>query len=496
MDDIAELRRLFSKALRRDKVQTHYPGSLGLPQEDGSYQFSVDGWPGYVWVRLGIGDEQVTVIKAINTGAALIPDLPVWVTENLEGHLEIVSTRASEFIQMTGGNITGAAVAPHTHEPGGGMIDPVNEKRILPGMGHVDVGMNIYVQPFTYYYNAELKFWPGGTIDLTTYVPDVPMQRWVLISINPATNTLMAQPGEELSGFMELSLNDLLSLFDGDARKSLPLVGVKVHAEQTIIGDSNDIVSVRTWWGSTGLSPLTLARHNLTATANPTAADDVVLGYLAGSVWINVSNDKVFICIDSSEEAADWQQISGSGEGGGASVLDDLEDVDTSTVPPEDGQALVWQESSELWIPGDVSGAGEDYSGVRVYTEENLSCGEYQTVKIPWTAELWDTDSYHDNSTNNTRLTIPANGTYSITAFLRWTTPVIGRMRVIKNGTVIVFENFSYADLEYAFSYNFIIGELQLAAGDYLEINFSNQSSGTKSVAYGQYVTYAIVSKR
>lgn len=38
--------------------------------------------------------------------------------------------------------------------------------------------------------------------------------------------------------------------------------------------------------------------------------------------------------------------------------IDDLTDVDTATTPPTDGQALIWDEASGLWIPGTVSGGG------------------------------------------------------------------------------------------------------------------------------------------
>lgn len=42
----------------------------------------------------------------------------------------------------------------------------------------------------------------------------------------------------------------------------------------------------------------------------------------------------------------------------GASAIDDLSDVDTSSVAPADGQALVWDSASSKWEPGTVSGLG------------------------------------------------------------------------------------------------------------------------------------------
>ena len=38
--------------------------------------------------------------------------------------------------------------------------------------------------------------------------------------------------------------------------------------------------------------------------------------------------------------------------------LDSLTDVDTSTTPPDDAQALVWDAASGLWVPGDVAAGG------------------------------------------------------------------------------------------------------------------------------------------
>lgn len=43
---------------------------------------------------------------------------------------------------------------------------------------------------------------------------------------------------------------------------------------------------------------------------------------------------------------------------GGVSSIDDLSDVDTTTVAPMDGQALVWDNTNSQWEPGTVSGGG------------------------------------------------------------------------------------------------------------------------------------------
>lgn len=59
--------------------------------------------------------------------------------------------------------------------------------------------------------------------------------------------------------------------------------------------------------------------------------------------------------------AEGWVSAGGIGTGGGGTVtsLGDLSDVDLNTAVPTDGQALVYDESSGKWVPGDVSSSGD-----------------------------------------------------------------------------------------------------------------------------------------
>lgn len=49
-------------------------------------------------------------------------------------------------------------------------------------------------------------------------------------------------------------------------------------------------------------------KNNATG-ADPTTGDDTLDGYAAGSIWVNTSDLGTFICVDASEGAADWNEI-------------------------------------------------------------------------------------------------------------------------------------------------------------------------------------------
>ncbi len=49
------------------------------------------------------------------------------------------------------------------------------------------------------------------------------------------------------------------------------------------------------------------------ATVAPTVNEDAGDGYSVGSLWIDTTNDKGYVCVDSTTTAAVWQQISGTG---------------------------------------------------------------------------------------------------------------------------------------------------------------------------------------
>lgn len=52
-----------------------------------------------------------------------------------------------------------------------------------------------------------------------------------------------------------------------------------------------------------------IGKNNFAATAPPAVGDDAADGYTVGSLWIDVTNDKAYICVDTTAGAAVWKLI-------------------------------------------------------------------------------------------------------------------------------------------------------------------------------------------
>jgi len=66
----------------------------------------------------------------------------------------------------------------------------------------------------------------------------------------------------------------------------------------------------------TGAGAYTAHKSNLTAVVAPGVTDDSASGYSVSSLWIDVTADKVYVCVDASVGAAVWKEVSGGGGGG------------------------------------------------------------------------------------------------------------------------------------------------------------------------------------
>lgn len=104
------------------------------------------------------------------------------------------------------------------------------------------------------------------------------------------------------------------------------------------------------------------------------------------------------------------------------------------------GESLVADSSTSTGLKWAKSG---NFIGCRVTkTTPNQSISNNTSTNVTFDAETYDTDSFHSNTVNNTKMTIPAGlgGYYRITLNIGWDTNSSGRrtISIKRNGSSII----------------------------------------------------------
>jgi hypothetical protein len=155
-----------------------------------------------------------------------------------------------------------------------------------------------------------------------------------------------------------------------------------------------------------------------------------------------------------------------------------------------------------IWLNG--AGQTVDERGVpsaraRKTVSQSISNATYTAVTYA-ESEDYDTDGIHDLSTNPSRFTAKTPGIYSVIGNVSWASNSTGRRQLViyKNGSGVGISEQRSAT-NGAWDGQFITGEVQLAAGDYVEIwawqdsggalNITDATASVSLVASGKTVT-------
>lgn len=141
---------------------------------------------------------------------------------------------------------------------------------------------------------------------------------------------------------LNAEFNQLAAAFegaDGHAHDGTAGNGPKINLQTSVDGY---LMPVN---GGTG------GRNNTTATTNPTAASDALAGYAPGSIWINSTTGRIFVCAVNTNSAAVWLEVVGVRNGNSITpVSTNTVDIGSNAVRYKDlylaGTALVGSLSS------------------------------------------------------------------------------------------------------------------------------------------------------
>lgn len=129
--------------------------------------------------------------------------------------------------------------------------------------------------------------------------------------------------------------------------------------------------------------------------------------------------------------------------------------------------------------------SGSTFAGCSLSKSAAQSVANATWTAISWDQENYDTDAFHDNSTNNTRITIPAGkgGKYLIASNLYNPSNASGSrlIKIQKNGVDIAYGDWQRANSGHSTSTIFS-QVLALAVADYIEVNLYQDSGGALNV--------------
>ena len=150
------------------------------------------------------------------------------------------------------------------------------------------------------------------------------------------------------------------------------------------------------------------------------------------------------------------------------------------------GQTLVADSSTATGLKWATPASGTTFVGASVYKTASQTINNATETALTFNAEDYDTDAFHDNSTNNTRMTIPTGkgGKYLITATTAFFNNATGQRTVYiyKNGSTL-FNTAQVAgvsgSIDAFVTTSYVVN---VSAADYLEIKVFQNSGGTLTV--------------
>ena len=137
-----------------------------------------------------------------------------------------------------------------------------------------------------------------------------------------------------------------------------------------------------------------------------------------------------------------------------------------------------------------AAAGGATFVGCKVYKiTTNQSVADSTSTVITFNAEEFDTDGFHDNATNNSRITIPTGkgGKYLLIGASQISASTAGTrgMTIFKNGATVLLDNHQHAPTP-SISYRGVLtGVVNLVATDYVELQVTQYSGGSLDVVAG-----------
>lgn len=150
------------------------------------------------------------------------------------------------------------------------------------------------------------------------------------------------------------------------------------------------------------ISDLPKAKND--ATTAPTTTDDTGSGYSAGSQWVDVTNDKAYVCLDATSSAAVWTETTQSGGGSSPTIVCKTTDetLVSSETLQDDNDLKISILSGETWQFEFMVLTSEDVSNPNIKMRLAAAGGLTGTIHYYWEKRASSTNGLIANFTDDT----------------------------------------------------------------------------------------------
>jgi hypothetical protein len=218
-----------------------------------------------------------------------------------------------------------------------------------------------------------------------------------------------------------------------------------------------------------------------------TAKGDLIVATASGSVTNQSvgSNNQVLTADSAQSDGIKWAN-------GSAATLTTTGDILYASSANTPARLGIGSTDQVLKVSGGVpvwgAAPAASFVGCSVYkVSGSQSVGAGTAAAVTFNGENFDSDGFHDNSTNNSRLTIPTGqgGKYIVSGRTIWYEYNKGKVAstIRKNGSTALAYSVDYTATDY-WETHAIVSIVDLAAGDYIELLVENGGGGSRNI-YG-----------
>lgn len=163
----------------------------------------------------------------------------------------------------------------------------------------------------------------------------------------------------------------------------------------------------------------------------------------------------------------------------------------TAPATPASGYGRIYEKSdgklyfiNDAGTEYDLTTGASAFSGARAYHSTTQTVTSTSTGALAMDSERYDTDTFHDNSTNNSRLTVPATAKYHFGCVVEAGTSSPGvtgtwEIRLRLNATTTISQETVAIGTSPLTRFTSISADWSCSSSDYVTVELVNNTSGT-----------------